>query len=107
MSTPANDYAARLKSLRAEMAKGGYEGFFVPMADEYQSEYVPDSARRIAFLTGFTGSAGFIAVLKDKAAFFTDGRYTLQASQQLHSGYELLDSAIKSPSEWIVENVKA
>ena len=45
------------------------DGFFVPMADEYQSEYAPASAQRIAFLSGFTGSAGFIIILCDKAAF--------------------------------------
>ncbi len=75
------------------------------MADEYQSEYVPASAQRIKFLCGFAGSAGFIVVLKEKAAFFTDGRYTLQASQQLDANlFTLFDSSIKTPSEWLVEN---
>jgi Xaa-Pro aminopeptidase len=100
------DFAERLKSLRNELAKAGLDGFLVPMADEYQSEYVPPSARRIEFLSGFTGSAGFIAVLKDKAGFFTDGRYTLQASQQLPVGlFTLYDSADKAPSDWLGENI--
>ena len=99
------DYSSRLDALRNECAKSGFDGFLVPMADEYQSEYVPASAQRIAFLSGFTGSAGFIAVLKDKAAFFTDGRYTLQASQQIPSDlYTVHDSAVKSPVAWLSEN---
>jgi len=101
------DYPSRLKSLRDEMAKAGLDGFFVPMTDEYQSEYVPPSAQRIEFLSGFTGSAGFIIVLKDKAAFFTDGRYTLQAEQQLPKNlFEVFDTGAKLPSEWIAENAK-
>jgi Xaa-Pro aminopeptidase len=102
-----NNSAARLKALRAGLVKAGLDGFFVPMADEYQSEYVPASAQRIEFLSGFTGSAGFIIVLKDKAAFFTDGRYTLQASQQVPTNlFAVHDMAEKSPSEWLAENVR-
>jgi len=101
-----SEIASRLKSLRTELAKHTYDGFLVPMADEYQSEYVPASAQRIAFLSGFTGSAGFIVVLKDKAAFFTDGRYTLQATQQVSPElFEVFDSGVKTPSEWLVENL--
>lgn len=100
------EYASRLKALRDELAKANYDGFLVPMADEYQSEYVPASARRIEFLSGFTGSAGFIAVLKDKAGFFTDGRYTLQARQQvLDTLFSVYDSATKAPGEWLTENL--
>ncbi|HUY68374.1 MAG TPA: aminopeptidase P family protein [Alphaproteobacteria bacterium] len=103
--TPATDHATRLKALRAEMLKSGLDGFLVPMADEYQGEYVPDSAQRIAFLSGFTGSAGFIVVFRDKAAFFTDGRYTLQAGKQIDAAlFEIHDSAAKSPSDWLAEN---
>src|ERR1700722_8603725 len=102
------DYAPRLKSLRDEMAKADLDGFFVPMTDEYQSEYVPPSAQRIEFLSGFTGSAGFIIVLKDKAAFFADGRYTLQAEQQIPAKlFEIHDSSNKLPSDWLAENTKA
>ncbi len=61
--------AANLQALRDELKRRDLDGFFVPMADEYQSEYVPASAQRIVFLSGFTGSAGFIIVLADKAAF--------------------------------------
>lgn len=100
-----SDYATRLQQLRDTMAKSGYDGFLVPMADEYQSEYVPESAQRIKFLSGFSGSAGFIAVLKDKAAFFTDGRYTLQATQQVPTDlFSVFDSGVKPLSEWLLEN---
>ncbi|MER2519597.1 MAG: aminopeptidase P family protein [Bdellovibrionales bacterium] len=94
--------ARRLESLRGELINRGLDGFLVPMADEYQSEYVPASARRVEFLSGFTGSAGFIAVLRDKAAFFTDGRYTLQARQQIPAKlFALLDVIEESPAAWL------
>ena len=69
--------APRLAALRAELAKRGLDGFVVPHSDEHQGEYLPASAERLAWLTSFTGSAGAAVVLKDKAAVFVDGRYTL------------------------------
>ncbi|MGE0714373.1 MAG: aminopeptidase P family protein [Alphaproteobacteria bacterium] len=75
--------AVRLAALRAELARRGIAGFVVPRADEHQGEYVPASAQRLAWLTGFTGSAGMAAVLPDVAAIFVDGRYTLQARDQV------------------------
>ena len=77
------DSGARLAALRAELARRGLDGFLVPLADEHQGEYIPGSARRLAWLTGFSGSAGLAAVLMDKAAIFVDGRYTLQAERQV------------------------
>ncbi len=71
--------ADKLQRLRAEMATRGINGFFVPRADEFQGEYVPPSAERLAWISGFHGSAGCAIVLDDSAAFFTDGRYTIQA----------------------------
>jgi len=101
------DFNARLFALRCQISAMGADGFLVPMADEYQSEYVPPCARRIAYLSGFTGSAGVIAVLQDKAAFFTDSRYTLQATQQLPKElFAVFDSAEKSPLTWLEENIK-
>jgi Xaa-Pro aminopeptidase len=100
------DHASRLAALRAQITSAGYHGFLVPMADEYQSEYVPASAQRIEYLSGFTGSSGFIAVLKDKAAFFTDGRYTLQATSQIAGNlFATFDSSVKPPSEWLAETL--
>ncbi len=105
---PTPDYAARLKSLRDELKIQKLDGFLVPMADEFQSEIVPPSARRIEFLTGFTGSSALVIVMHDKAVFFTDGRYTLQASKQLPKGlYTLIDSGQTSPADWLKENTYA
>ncbi len=74
--------AERLAALRAELARAGVDGVLVPRADEHLGEYVPPSDERLAWLTGFTGSAGLAVVLADRAAIFTDGRYTTQAAQQ-------------------------
>jgi Xaa-Pro aminopeptidase len=75
-------YAERLTALRAELSRLGLDGFIVPRADEHLGEYVPAGAERLAWLTGFTGSAGLAAVLPGAAAMFTDGRYTLQLAAQ-------------------------
>ena len=74
---------ARIPLLRAELARRGLDGFIVPRADEHGGEYVPPHAERLAWLTGFTGSAGTAAVLADAAALLVDGRYTLQAADQV------------------------
>ena len=75
--------AARLGALRAELARRGLDGFVVPLSDEHQGEYVARRAQRLAWLTGFTGSAGLAIVLSERAAIFVDGRYTLQAAAQV------------------------
>jgi Xaa-Pro aminopeptidase len=74
---------ARLALLRSELARLGLTGFIVPRADEHQGEYVPACAERLAWLTGFTGSAGTAVVLQSEAAVFIDGRYTLQVRAQV------------------------
>ncbi len=76
----------RLAAVRAAMRAQNLEGFLVPRADEHLGEYVPPSAERLAWLTGFTGSAGLAVVLRDRAAAFTDGRYTLQLAAQTDPG---------------------
>lgn len=73
----------RLAALRTELERRGLQGFLVPLADEHQGEYIPASARRLLWLTGFAGSAGLAVVLKDRAAIFVDGRYTLQVREQV------------------------
>lgn len=75
--------AERIQAFRAEMTRRGLAGFIVPHADEYQNEYVPACAERLAWLTGFTGSAGTAVVLVAQAAIFVDGRYTLQVRSQV------------------------
>ncbi len=72
----------RVQALRTELSRRGLSGFILPRADRHQNEYVPPSEERLAWLTGFTGSAGATVVLSDRAALFVDGRYTLQAEQQ-------------------------
>ena len=84
----------------------GLDGFLVPMADQYQNEYVPAAAQRIAWLTGFTGSAGMVVVLQDRAAAFTDGRYTLQIAEQVDGDlYERLHIGETPPADWITANL--
>ena len=76
-------HADRLAALRAELAQRALDGFVVPLTDEHMSEYVGGYAQRLAWLTGFEGSAGTAAVLAGAAAIFTDGRYTIQVREQV------------------------
>ncbi len=78
-----SETGARLAALRAELARRGLDGFVVPRADEHQGEYVAPASERLAWLTGFTGSAGAAVVLAERAAVFADGRYTLQVRDQV------------------------
>jgi Xaa-Pro aminopeptidase len=80
--TTPKTVAARLKSLRGAIADAGLDGFLVPRADAHRGESVPDSEARLAFVTSFTGSAGFAVVGPKKAGLFVDSRYTLQAPLQ-------------------------
>src|ERR1700750_1842036 len=73
---------ARLSAFREELARRKLTGFVIPRADQQQNEYVAPSEERLAWLTGFTGSAGMAVVLAREAAVFVDGRYTLQAGKQ-------------------------
>ncbi|MCF2870230.1 aminopeptidase P family protein [Octadecabacter sp. G9-8] len=74
---------ARLAALRVEMQRGAVDGFIVPRADRFQGEYVAPSDDRLAWLTGFTGSAGFACILPDIAGVFIDGRYRVQVQSQI------------------------
>ena len=75
--------APRVAALRAELAKRGLDGFIVPRADRFQNEYVPPCAEQLAWLTGFTGSAGIAIVLADRAVIFVDGRYQVQVREEI------------------------
>src|SRR5579872_1312940 len=75
--------AARVAALRAELKRRGLDGLIVPHADRFQSEYVPPADERLAWLTGFTGSAGAAIVLADRAAIFVDGRYQVQVREEI------------------------
>lgn len=95
----------RLASLRAELARQGLDGFIVPRADEHLGEYVPAAAERLAWLTGFTGSAGLAVVLRDRAAVFTDGRYVLQLAQQTDPAcWERCHVTEQPPPAWLAEH---
>ena len=99
---------ATLTALRAELERQGLDGFIVPRADEHLGEYVPASAERLAFLTGFTGSAGLAVVLAGKAAVFTDGRYVLQLAQQTDDAlWERRHITEEPPPAWIAQNAPA
>ena len=91
-----------LAALRNELSRRGLHGFIVPRADEHLGEYVPASAERLAWLTGFTGSAGLAIVLADKAAVFTDGRYVLQLAAQTDGAlWERCHITEQPPEAWI------
>jgi Xaa-Pro aminopeptidase len=100
-----SDGAARLSALRAELRRLGLDGFLVPRADAHQNEYVPKCAERLAWLTGFTGSAGFAVVLEKEAAIFVDGRYVIQVRNEIDAGlFNPLDIAEVPPSAWLADH---
>ncbi|WEX11361.1 aminopeptidase P family protein [Chelativorans sp. AA-79] len=95
----------RIERLRAQMAAVGIDILLVPHSDEYQSEYLPPSAERLSWLTGFTGSAGAAVILRERAVLFVDGRYTLQAREQTDPALFEIDSLIENPPpEWLKAN---
>ncbi len=99
--------APRLKMLRARLKAMKLDGFLVPRADAHQNEYVAPCEERLAWLTGFTGSAGFAIVLADKAALFVDGRYTIQARDQVDAkAFSIVPLAEISPSDWLAKNAR-
>ncbi|MDB5395719.1 MAG: X-Pro aminopeptidase [Rhodospirillales bacterium] len=94
--------AERLAALRALMGARALDAVLVPRGDEHLGEYVPPSAERLAWLTGFTGSAGLAVILKDSAALFVDGRYTLQAAQQAPTQlYEIHSLTTEPYAAWL------
>src|SRR5215472_15136215 len=99
--------AARLRLLRDRLAAEGFTGFIVPRADEHQGEYVPLCGQRLAWLTGFSGSAGMAVVLKDRAAVFVDGRYTLQAGAQVDTeAYDIRHLIEEPAATWLASAAK-
>ncbi len=88
--------------IRAQLEQLGLDGLFVPHEDEWQNEYLPDCAERLAWATGFTGSAGAAIILRDKAYLFSDGRYTQQAlSQTAPELFEQRDLVDQGPAVWL------
>jgi len=105
-----NTHEARLDALRKELARQGLDGFVIPISDEHMSEYVGGYAQRLAWLTGFGGSAGTAVVLTDPArepgaAMFVDGRYTLQVRDQVDGRFYAYENVPQtSVAKWLGAN---
>ena len=95
----------RLAALRAEMAQAGLDGFLIPRADAHQGEYVAPRDERLAWLTGFTGSAGFCVALRDVAGVFIDGRYRTQVKAQVAEDFTPVPWPEVSLSVWLKEQL--
>ncbi|MGE5721850.1 MAG: aminopeptidase P family protein [Sphingomonadales bacterium] len=92
----------RLAALREQLKQDRLDGFVVPLTDEHMSEYVGSYAQRLAWLTGFQGSAGSAVVLPEEAAIFTDGRYTLQVRAQVDGRHWSFESVPQtSVADWL------
>jgi Xaa-Pro aminopeptidase len=98
--------SARLSAFREELARRNLTGFIIPRADQQQNEYVAPSEERLAWLTGFTGSAGLAIVLRGEAAVFVDGRYTLQAVKQVDAKAWHVEPLVEPPPEtWLEKHL--
>jgi Xaa-Pro aminopeptidase len=89
-----------LHALREQIKSHKLAGFIVPSTDEFQNEYVPDHLNRLKFMTRFTGSNGVAIIGLKSCAFFTDGRYLLQAQKQLDTNFKILDIGAKDSCDW-------
>lgn len=106
----ATDTSARLNDLRQQMRQKNYDAYIVPSEDEHLGEYIPTRDKKRVWITGFTGSSGTAVVTLDKAAVWTDGRYFLQAEQQLDCNWILMRTGepnVPSIEEWISEQLSA
>src|SRR5271166_1614822 len=96
----------RIAALRTELARRDLTGYLVPRADRHQDEYLPACEERLAWLTGFTGSAGLAIVLLDRALLFVDGRYTLQVAGEVDASLFVVEHLIENPPDrWIEQNL--
>jgi Xaa-Pro aminopeptidase len=99
--------AGRLQALRDALAGAGVDGFILQRTDQHGSEYLPAAEQRLAWLTGFTGSAGQAVVLPDAAAVFTDGRYTVQIGIEVDASlFERCNSGDMPPPRWLEERLQ-
>lgn len=98
--------AGRVAALRAELKRRGLDGLVVPRADRQQNEYLPASEERLAWLTGFTGSAGAAIVLTERAVLFVDGRYTVQVKTQTDGAVFAIEHLVECPpDQWLEKNL--
>lgn len=90
-----------LKQIQTWLKENKIDGILIPSNDQFQSEFVPEHDQRLKAVTGFTGSAGSAIILQDKAAFFTDGRYVLQAEAEVPQAYARFNIAETQPWQWL------
>jgi Xaa-Pro aminopeptidase len=96
----------RLSALREKISELGLDGFVVPHSDAHQNEFLPPDAERLAWLTGFTGSAGTAVVMADRAAMFVDGRYTLQVRDQVDGDLYEFHHLVEAPvTDWLTDTL--
>lgn len=106
MTSSESSITQRLDLVRAEMTKHDLDAWIVPRADEYLGEYVPPQNERLLWISGFSGSAGAVIILKDRAAIFVDGRYTIQVRQQVPGAcYEFHHLVEEPPVTWLTEQL--
>jgi Xaa-Pro aminopeptidase len=109
MSNKKKTYKDKLSDIRVALSAEGVDAFLVPREDEWQGEYVPERAERLSWLTGFTGSAGMAIISKDKAALYSDSRYTVQMAKQVDpSLFDIRTTDAdtgEEPSKWIKDNL--
>ena len=99
-------HAERLKALRAELQRAAVDAFLLQRTDAHGSEYLPDGEQRVAWLTGFTGSAAMVALTRTKAAVFSDGRYTVQLAEEVdESLFERRHVIKEPPAGWLESNM--
>lgn len=104
--TDPKNVGPRISSLREQLAQHQLDAFLIPLADVHRGESLPDSEQRLAYITGFTGSAGLAIVGKTKAALFVDGRYTIQGPAQTDTNIiDVLPSTEVKVTDWIKENL--
>ena len=95
----------KINNIRKWLSKNKLDAFLIAHEDEYLSEYIPPENERLAWITGFTGSAGYAIISTDKAAIFVDGRYTVQVKDQVDSNlFEVLNIPKDSWIEWYKNN---
>jgi Xaa-Pro aminopeptidase len=98
----------RLDAIRAEMEKACVDAFVIPHADEYLGEYIPARNERLQWASGFTGSAGLVVVLPDRAAIFVDGRYTIQVRQQVPESLFEFHHLVEEPqAQWLLDTLSS
>lgn len=106
-ANPPLPISDRLQAMRSILSSIDLDGLIVPLTDEHRNEYIPDARQRLAWLTGFTGSAGTLVILGDRAVVFIDGRYTVQAEQQLDPDlFERAHLIETPPAKWLGDNLQ-